>query len=102
MQKDLKNLFQRRINKNPIIELEEADRPHKLRWDRCKLETISYGHGITTTPLQATALYAAMVNGGKTIQISLIKERNINLSKQIISEETSNKLKKYFKKSCNR
>ena len=49
-----------KIDKNPIIELEEVGVPHQLKWNKCKLETISFGHGITTTPLQATALYAAM------------------------------------------
>ena len=47
-----------------------------------KLETISFGHGITTTPLQVTALYAAMSNGGKLIKPSLIKERKIEKPKK--------------------
>ena len=55
------------LTKNPEIELTEVGVPHQINWNRCKLETISFGHGITTTPLQATALYAAMSNGGKLI-----------------------------------
>ena len=64
-----------KITNNPEIELEEIGVPHKLNWNKCKLETISFGHGITTTPLQATALYAAMSNGGKLIKPSLIKDK---------------------------
>ena len=64
-----------KLTKNPIIELEEVGVPHQLNWNRCKLETISFGHGITTTPLQATSLYAALINGGQIITPSLIKER---------------------------
>ena len=30
-----------KLTKNPIIELEEVGVPHKLKWNRCKLETIS-------------------------------------------------------------
>ena len=86
------------LTKNPVIELEEVGVPHQLKWDRCKLETISYGHGITTTPLQATALYAAMSNGGKLIIPSLIKDRKIDKSKEIITEETSQKLSKILRK----
>ena len=56
------------------------------------LETVSYGHGITTTPLQATALYAAISNGGKLIDPSLIKDRKIETSKTIISKDTSAKI----------
>ena len=38
------------LTKNPKIELEEVGVPHQLKWNKCKLETISFGHGITTTP----------------------------------------------------
>ena len=80
------------ITKIPNIELEEAGKPHKLKWNRCKLETISFGHGITTTPLQATALYAAMANGGNLITPSLVKFRKKQVSGKIISSDTSYQL----------
>ena len=64
-----------KLTKDPEIELEEVGFPHKFEWNRCKLETVSFGHGITTTPLQVTALYAALVNGGKLVTPSLIKDR---------------------------
>ena len=80
------------LTKNPKIELEEVGSPHQVKWNNCKLETVSYGHGITTTPLQATALYAAMSNGGKLIDPSLIKDRKIEVSKTIISKDTSAKI----------
>ena len=86
------------LTKSPKIELEEVGVPHKLEWNRCKLETISFGHGITTTPLQATALYAAMTNGGRLITPSLIKDRNIKKSQKIISSDTSNKLRNILRK----
>tara|TARA_Y100000768_G_scaffold365173_1_gene326218 strand:- start:19223 stop:20944 length:1722 start_codon:yes stop_codon:yes gene_type:complete len=86
------------LTKNPQIELEEVGVPHKLKWNRCKLETISYGHGITTTPLQATALYAAMSNGGNLVVPSLIKNRIIKEPQKIISKETSNKLSNILRK----
>ena len=87
-----------RITNNPIIELEETGLPHQIKWNKCKLETISYGHGITTTPLQATALYAAMSNGGKLIKPSLIKERKLETAGSIISKNTSKKLAKILRK----
>ena len=37
------------------------------------LETVSYGHGITTTPLQSW-VYSALVNGGK-IMPNLVKNK---------------------------
>ena len=87
-----------RLTNIPQIELEEVGVPHKLKWNRCKLETISFGHGITTTPLQATALYAAMSNGGQTIKPSLIKNRKFEKSQKIISSDTSYKLRKILRK----
>ncbi len=86
------------ITKNPKIELEEVGVPHQLNWNKCKLETVSFGHGITTTPLQATALYAAMSNGGELITPSLIKKRRIENSKRIISKTTSEKLSRILRK----
>ncbi len=87
-----------KLTKNPEIELEEVGVPHQLNWNKCKLETVSFGHGITTTPLQATALYAALTNGGKLIVPSLIKERKILKSNSIISSITSSKLSHILRK----
>ncbi len=87
-----------KITNNPEIELEEIGVPHKLNWNKCKLETISFGHGITTTPLQATALYAAMTNGGKLIKPSLIKDKKDLQLDSIISNETSIKLRDILRK----
>ena len=86
------------ITQNPKIELEEVGVPHKLKWNKCKLETVSFGHGITTTPLQATALYAAIINGGNLITPSLIKERSIEKSSSIITKNTSKKLRNILRK----
>ena len=87
-----------KLTKNPDIELEEVGVPHKLNWNNCKLETISFGHGITTTPLQATALYAAMSNGGTLVTPSLIKDKKNKQKNKIISNDTSLKLRNMLRK----
>jgi cell division protein FtsI (penicillin-binding protein 3) len=87
-----------KLTKNPKIELEELGTPHHIKWDKCKLETISFGHGITTTPLQVTALYAAMSNGGKLVEPSLIKNRKPKKLQTIISSETSKKISNILRK----
>jgi len=86
------------LTKNPKIELEEVGSPHQIKWNKCKLETVSYGHGITTTPLQVTALYAAVANGGKLVTPSLIKDRNKETPLNIISEDTSKELRNILRK----
>ncbi len=84
---------------SPKFELDEIGNPIPFDWNKCKLETISYGHGITTTPLQAAAAYASLINGGKLISPTLEKDKNMNLAhKRIISEETSQKIKKILRK----
>ncbi len=92
----LKNL---NLFNSPKFELDEIGNPIPFNWNKCKLETVSFGHGITTTPLQATAAYATLINGGKLVLPTLEKNKNNNLkSRRIISEKTSIKLKKILRK----
>ena len=59
MKKNLENLLKiQTLLKSPELQLEEVGNPIDFNWNKCKLETVSYGHGITTTPLQATSVYA--------------------------------------------
>ncbi len=87
-----------KLIKNPEIELEEVGQPHKFKWNRCKLETVSFGHGITTTPLQATALYAAIINGGKLITPTFIEKNETIENQKIISSDTSIKMRNILRK----
>ena len=97
-----KNFIEKtKLTKAPVIELEEKGTPHQLKWNKCQLETISFGHGITTTPLQATALYAALTNGGKLVTPSLTNDGKISKT-SIISSETSLKLRKILRKVVSR
>ncbi len=89
-----------KLLKNPDIQLEEVGNPIKFKWNKCKLETISYGHGITTTPLQATTIYASISNGGKIVKPNLIKkiEEEQEYHGRIISKKTSNQINKILRK----
>ena len=82
----------------PEFELEELGTPLKFKWNKCKLETISYGHGIAVTPLQATATYAALTNGGNLIKPTIIRKEVQQDNKKIISEETSRKINTILRK----
>ncbi len=82
----------------PDIQLEEVGKPINFNWNKCKLETVSYGHGITTTPLQATSIYASLANGGKLIKPTLVKEENIKNNIRLVSEKTSKKINKILRK----
>ena len=81
-----------KLLETPNLELEEVGNPINFNWNRCKLETVSFGHGITTTPLQATSVYASLVNGGKIIKPHLIKKDQETEHQRLISEKTSKKI----------
>ncbi len=84
--------------KSSDIQLEEVGNPLKFNWNKCKLETVSYGHGITTTPLQATAVYASLTNGGLKIKPNLIKGKIDKEQTRLISKKTSENINRILRK----
>ncbi len=87
-----------KLLKKPEVQLEEVGKPINFNWNKCKLETVSYGHGITTTPLQATTIYATLVNGGKIIKPTLIKKDYEKKFERLVSEKTSNNINNILRK----
>ena len=61
------------------FDIEEVGQPIAFIWGKCKLATSSFGHGITTTPLQLAKGYSIITNGGYDIKPTLIKN---NLKKK--------------------
>ena len=80
------------------LEIEELGTPLSFSWDKCKLETISYGHGIAVTPLQAVSTYASLTNGGNIIKPTILKKDKYLSDGKIISSETSKKLNNILRK----
>ncbi len=82
------------------FDLEEIGTPLPFKWGKCKLATASYGHGITTTPLQLAKAYSILVNGGYEIQPSILKKEMFfsEKRKQIISNRTSNEINLMLRK----
>ena len=75
---------------SPIeFDLEEIGKPLPVKWGKCKLATVSFGHGVSTTPLQIATAYAIISNGGFKIKPTLIKrEKNVE-TKRILNEDVS-------------
>ena len=86
------------LNSRADLELGELGTPHSLKWNKCKLETVSYGHGITTTPLQAATAYAAMVNGGYYVKPTLKKDTLLKKKTRVIKESTSKSINSILRK----
>jgi len=99
--KKLKSFLENLSLLKPInFELEEIGQPLKFNWNKCKLETVSYGHGITTTPLQAAAAYASITNGGYLVKPTLQRNKKFDntIKTSIISKNTSNQINKILRK----
>mgnify|MGYP001195328031 CR=1 FL=1 len=100
-EKKLKNFLENlSLLKSIKFELEEIGQPLKFNWNKCKLETVSYGHGITTTPLQAAMAYASITNGGYIIKPTLHLKKNSSIENKIsiISKKTSDQINKILRK----
>ena len=80
------------------FDISEVGTPLPFEWENCTLETASYGHGITTTPLQLARAYAIIGNGGYAIEPTLIKNNNFQFQNKIISQITSEKINKILSK----
>ncbi len=80
------------------FDIEEVGVPVPFNWGKCKLATVSYGHGITTTILQLTNAYSIIANGGYQINPTLIKI-NRNLKRErLLKKDVSNKIIQILRK----
>lgn len=76
-------------------------------WQPARKMTIAYGYGVSVTPIQLITAYSALVNGGMLNQAhvvkkvvspsgEVIKENNTIPIRRVVSENTSNRMKKLF------
>ena len=82
------------------FDFEEVGKPISFNWGKCKLATVSFGHGITTTPLQLAKGYAIISNGGYEIKPTLIKKKNFEKKnrKRILKKGVSEKINQILRK----
>jgi cell division protein FtsI (penicillin-binding protein 3) len=59
------------------------------KWTELSAMTISYGHGLSTSPLHLAAGYAALANGGYQVNPTLIRKEQPTLGPRIISESAA-------------
>ena len=69
------------------------------KWKNLETATASYGHGIAVSPVHLATAYSILVNGGFKIYPTILKkkEKNMNIN-QIISENTSKKIRLILEK----
>ena len=96
-------LFLKKVGVLDKIEFDigEVGSPQPIDWYQgCKLETVSYGQGITTTILQLAKGYAILSNGGYLINPTLIDKKFIK-KKRIIKKDVSDEVVKVLRKIVN-
>lgn len=78
------------------VELKEAKSARPLypqNWSDLSTMTISYGHGIATTPLHLATAYATLANGGHQVNPTLLKsDKPTQYGARILSDTTSKSL----------
>ena len=82
------------------FDIEEVGEPIPFKWGKCKLATSSFGHGITTTPLQLAKGYSIIANGGYNIKPTIIKKyfKEKDKKNKILNEGVSEKINLILRK----
>tara|TARA_Y100000590_G_scaffold268504_1_gene301571 strand:- start:1443 stop:3131 length:1689 start_codon:yes stop_codon:yes gene_type:complete len=82
------------------FDIEEMGTPKVGKWGKCKLATVAYGHGISTTPLQLAKAYSIITNGGYFVEPTLIfkDQKEYNQRRRILKKEVSEKINPILRK----
>jgi cell division protein FtsI (penicillin-binding protein 3) len=82
-------------------ELPEVKTPSQPKvWKKINSITISFGHGVATTPLQTAVAGAALVNGGKLIEPTFLPrtpEQANETAQVVVKKSTSDDIRYLFK-----
>lgn len=74
------------------VELVEAPGTRPLlpkNWSEISTITISYGHGLSASPLHLATAYASLLNGGTQVVPTLLKRSTPQPGQRVVSEATS-------------
>ena len=85
------------IISNLEFDIQEVGSTQIGRWGKCKLATVSFGHGIATTLLQLSKAYSIISNGGYDITPTLIKKDKLK-RQRILNENLSETINPILRK----
>lgn len=72
------------------LEVPETGRPqYPETWRPVNTMTVSYGHGVSVTPLHLVNGVSAVLNGGVVLPPTLLKRDEMPIGRRVISEEVS-------------
>ncbi|GHA04545.1 penicillin-binding transpeptidase domain-containing protein [Oceanisphaera arctica] len=61
--------------------------PQRRRWSDIERATLSFGYGITVTPLQLAQSYAVLANGGVRYPLTIIKRSQPPVGEQVVPRQ---------------
>lgn len=67
-------------------------------WSELSTMTISYGHGLSTSPMHLAAGYAAIANGGYKVQPTILKKHKTEKGPRVFTEQASKASLKMLRK----
>ena len=76
-----------------LIEGKQITSQYPSNWSEISTMTISYGHGISSSPLHLAAAFASVLNGGLKVNPTLLKRNGIDkIRKRVIRSDVSQTL----------
>ncbi|WP_116133832.1 penicillin-binding protein 2 [Tropicimonas sp. IMCC34043] len=82
------------------IEMVEAPTGRPLlppKWSELSTMTISYGHGLSVSPVHLAAAYASVLNGGTRVRPTLLKQTGPQYGERVVSERNSAEVRKMMR-----
>ena len=68
-----------------------------LKWTDISMITISYGYGLSVSPLHLAVAYSSLVNGGYKVEPTILKQSIEALGPRVVSEATSDQIRKILR-----
>ncbi|NNE78853.1 MAG: penicillin-binding protein 2 [Silicimonas sp.] len=87
------------------VELIEARGARPLlpkKWSEIHTMTVSYGHGLSASPLHLATAYASLLNGGTRVTPTLLKQDQVEPGPRVVSENTSEQMRSFLRQVVQR
>ncbi len=81
-----------------IVEAEGGKPLLPKNWTDLSTVTISYGHGLSSSPMHLAAGYSTIANGGRRIVPTLLKQDGPKMGARLISEKASSAAREMLRK----
>ncbi|MBT8425016.1 MAG: penicillin-binding protein 2 [Silicimonas sp.] len=87
------------------VEIIEATGARPLlpkKWSEIHTMTVSYGHGLSASPMHLAAAYASLLNGGLKVTPTLLKREEYVPGPRVVSEDTSRQAREMLRQVVSR